>query len=1171
MATEDILIRYRADVGSLEADLNKLIKQQEELVDATKANTEEQKKSVSAAEFAAKKRADLLRQEEEKLKKLRDAQKLAFDPNQIEKFNNQIAESQKRIALLSDQTQKSAGAISQAFQGAALAIGAAFSAQQILTFAQQSIGAFVEAEKASQQLRTNIVTLGGEGEEAFKKLNDQADQLAKKTLFDDEDIRAAQSQLSVFGLTADEIEKLLPQVLDFAQATGKDLPSAVQQLGGAVNGIGRGLERYSINVSESATKTENLQAVLAGTARFAGQAEAATTSLAGQLTQKTKQVEELQESIGEKLVPAYIALGKIQLGVVTFFERLATAISENANVFKALIPIVVTYIGYITRAAQISAAKAIATNVEALAAARLAAANKLSAASQRLATAATVQGTVATKAAAVATEVFTVAQKGLNAAIKANPLGLLLGVITTAVVAYQAFADSAEDVSDATKEQSENVKELNEITADYNKKLAVEKAELDRLFNSVKQYNTGSKERQAIINQINEKYGTTLQNLDDEKKFVEQLKTAYELLLPAIEAKFRLEIGEQRFKKAIEQQFDAAEKLRLAEEKRKKELEKIAKSEKEAADAAKKRGQEVLQSSLGATGSITVEAKATADRNKLNEQLNLEQLQADKKAADERLQIERDAIAGLQAANDKAQADQKKGDDQANKERIEAEKKAQAQRNQEAQKAADEAAKIEADRQKRIAEEFAKSVDEFLQLRNEADQILGDLTFDINLNTKGLAPAIDEFQKTAADELQGAIDRLNTQIAANPLAFDALSNDQKLALLTKNFGKFVTDVDNKWKQGGVEIQNTSENITNALGKDFLSLPFDEALKKLPEAAKQYLPLFANLSKDTVDEVKTDADKIAEANKKAAEEYANSWLGRNEQVLESFKDTFNELVNLFGELSSRRLDELQKQTEAELEYLDKSSEINEELLNNQTITEREYLEEKQRLEEEKIRIEEEALAKEKQIKKQQAITEKAAAIFEVALATFKAIGKINADIAAFAALGPIGVPLSANAQLQKTLLLIQAAAQVGAILAQPIPYRKGSKNTGPEGHMARVGEEGEEIVYMPGNSKVLPNRQTRKYGDVLDAMFDNKLDDYILKNYVTPALMEQKKRYDSDKSKGFADNIAKSIVFNGGLTPGEMDRIRRKGQPITNVDELANAIASKLPTRNIYRS
>lgn len=1158
MATEDILIRYRADVSQLEADINKVIKQQDELIKATNENTTATNKAVTSQQLAAKKRAELLELEVQKLKKIQEAQKLAFDPKQIQAYNNQIAESTKRIELLEGKSQEAANNITNAFKGAAAALAAAFSVQAISSFAQQSVNAFLSAEEASSRLKSNIVTLGGEGEAAFEAINKQADELAKKTLFDDENIRDAASQLSAFGFSAEEIQKVIPGILDFAQAFKVDLSTAINQVGPALDGVAGKLSKYGLNVSESASRTENLNSVLQFTAQYAGQAEEATKTLAGQLTQKKKEIEELQESIGEKLVPAYLALGKAQLGIVGFFERLSTVIAENSGFFKALIPILITYLGVVTRAAQITAAKAIADRAEGVAMAFKNLQVRISTTLTNINTAATSKNTVATKAQAIATEVAAVAQKGLNAAIKANPLGLLLGVLTTVVLLYQEFADSADEVSEATKKQKENVEELNSISKDYNKQLAVEKGELDRLFNSVKQYNTGSKERQALINEINQKYGLTLQNLDDEKKFVDQLKTAYQALLPTIEAKFRLEAGEARFKKAIEQQFDAATALADAEKERAKALEEVDKAQKKETASFKAR-QGVSQSALGTTGTLAADANFAQQRQDINDKFNIERLKADKAAADKILEEQRNLYTGLQTSAEVAGKNLNKTNQQLN-----------ADRNKDNKKSADEAAKIEADRQKAIADSFAKYADEFLKLRNDADQALQDIEFTITLNTKGLAPAIEQFQKTASEELAAGIQQLQTQIDANPLAFDALTDKQKQALIINQFKAFAGQIDQLWSSNGVSIEDTSANIAASLGPEFFALPFEEAIKKLPELAAKYLPKFKGQFKDTTEEVKTDADKLADAQKQAAEKYEQSWFGANEAILEDFLKTFSELNKLFQAATDARLKQLNEQTEAELEALSTREDANKEQFDNRAISEQEFLEEQTRIANERVAIQEEAAAKEREIKSQQFVAEQAIAIFQIGLATAEALAKIQAQIAVYQAGLPVTAPLLANAQLSRGLLLVQSAAQVAAVLAQPKPYRLGSKDTGPQDHMARVGEEGEEIVFMPNGSKVLPARQTRKYGEVLDAMFDNKLDKYVLDKYVTPALIAQKQRYESEKGRSFADNLAKSIYFNGGINANEMDRIRKKGQPITNVEEIATAIARKLPIRDIYR-
>ena len=185
-------------------------------------------------------------------------------------------------------------------------------------------------------------------------------------------------------------------------------------------------------------------------------------------------------------------------------------------------------------------------------------------------------------------------------------------------------------------------------------------------------------------------------------------------------------------------------------------------------------------------------------------------------------------------------------------------------------------------------------------------------------------------------------------------------------------------------------------------------------------------------------------------------------------------------------------------------------------------------------------------------------DKAAALFDIALNTAVAVSKVLAQTGiASGALIP--------------LIIAAGALQAAAVIAQPIPYRKGSKDTGPKGHLARVGEEGEELVFMPSNSKVLPARQTKKYSDIIDAMYDNKLDSFIYKNYITPALVAQQNAKQNQTNKSFAENIANSITYNqGGLSASDLEAQRKRGQYIRNVDEIAAAIAKNIPTIDPYR-
>jgi hypothetical protein len=111
MATEDILIRYRADVSQLEGDINKVIASQEELTKATQQNTQAQQKSLSSAETAAKKRAQLLANEKLELIKLKKALQDAFDPKDVQKIQSAIATTEKNIASLTGEVKKGESAL----------------------------------------------------------------------------------------------------------------------------------------------------------------------------------------------------------------------------------------------------------------------------------------------------------------------------------------------------------------------------------------------------------------------------------------------------------------------------------------------------------------------------------------------------------------------------------------------------------------------------------------------------------------------------------------------------------------------------------------------------------------------------------------------------------------------------------------------------------------------------------------------------------------------------------------------------------------------------------------------------------------------------------------------------------------------------------------------------
>src|SRR4029079_16205869 len=121
----------------------------------------------------------------------------------------------------------------------------------------------------------------------------------------------------------------------------------------------------------------------------------------------------------------------------------------------------------------------------------------------------------------------------------------------------------------------------------------------------------------------------------------------------------------------------------------------------------------------------------------------------------------------------------------------------------------------------------------------------------------------------------------------------------------------------------------------------------------------------------------------------------------------------------------------------------------------------------------------------------------------AAAAEKAIKRKQFQDDQFAAVAKVVIANIINAAqfpLLAELYAALAVIQTGLILGEPNPYKKGSKNT--KAGLSRVGEEGEEILYLPEGAKVLPHGKTKnkKNADILDAMFDDRLESHVRKVY-----------------------------------------------------------------------
>lgn len=172
--------------------------------------------------------------------------------------------------------------------------------KKIISFAIDSAKAYAQHELALTRLTSMV---GGPTAKAFDEF---AEQLQQTTTFNDDAILALQGQLSTFGLFPGSVKQATKVLLDYAAATGKDLPEAGNVLAQAIAGQSRELKKFGLEVSQSDTKTERMEKTLKFLQdRFGGTAETIKGTAIGQFQTFQNTMEDLQKSIGKELIPIF--------------------------------------------------------------------------------------------------------------------------------------------------------------------------------------------------------------------------------------------------------------------------------------------------------------------------------------------------------------------------------------------------------------------------------------------------------------------------------------------------------------------------------------------------------------------------------------------------------------------------------------------------------------------------------------------------------------------------------------------------------------------------------------------------------------------------------------------------------------------------------------------------
>lgn len=169
------------------------------------------------------------------------------------------------------------------------------------------------------------------------------------------------------------------------------------------------------------------------------------------------------------------------------------------------------------------------------------------------------EGIVAAKAATAASNLLsaakyalvgnlklaTVHMRAFNAALKANPIGVAITIVTALATAFFALRKRTKEQKEAQEQLTEAQKRTNESMAKAKTKIDEETRALDKLKTALKNTKEGSKERAGLIKEINERYGEYLPNLVSEKDSLNDIFEALKSVNDEFERKIYLEAMDQ--------------------------------------------------------------------------------------------------------------------------------------------------------------------------------------------------------------------------------------------------------------------------------------------------------------------------------------------------------------------------------------------------------------------------------------------------------------------------------------------------------------------------------------------------------------------------------------------------------------------------------------------------
>lgn len=335
-------------------------------------------------------------------------------------------------------------------------------------------------------------------------------------------------------------------------------------------GTGDGLKELPKTIDDTTTRSERLQvrlrALISDLAKMREEGQTATPEFSTKLQEATE-LEHALKNVRKELelsssnVAGFEALGQAFRGLIGGAEALAGTfglVTDDAQQAEQIIKNLVSIQAILNGVQELGAIldKNSALNIYLLALQR-----KFAAAGA-IEQAAATEAVTAVEAEGIAvTEAATVAQEGLNLAMLANPVGIILASVVALYLAYEVLANTVFKTSDAEKQREASLAALKEAEDKAADSIAQEQGNLNILIETAKNKTLSDEQRTNALEELHSKYPEYLSSLNLENVYTKQASESIQRQTELIRARSLERAAEEVYIESIKEQIKKQNEL----------------------------------------------------------------------------------------------------------------------------------------------------------------------------------------------------------------------------------------------------------------------------------------------------------------------------------------------------------------------------------------------------------------------------------------------------------------------------------------------------------------------------------------------------------------------------------------------------------------------------------